>query len=156
MWCWNRIKEVFLTLFQPIELPLIVVGILMLMSCILMLLAVAKLRKENKNPSELDYIYDSFDGMIWKWSYHFSGGINAPWCFCPSCDGVLVYNTDYERYTGNPKTQFQCEHCERTVSTLDGDHDYIVASIRRLIDRKIRTEKYKAVLERQNPKNSTT
>lgn len=109
--------------------------------------------------SPSDYIKDTFEGLVWRWSYFSSGSIRDLWCYCPSCDQILVYA---ERglsglifYGGGspPETQLSCEHCAKAVAVLPGTKSSIVGRIERLIDRKIRVGEWRAVVERDKSKS---
>ena len=110
--------------------------------------AIIMVRAANRGPSRDDYTEDEFDGLVWRWHYGFGGSIESPWCFCPVCDSVLVYSEEggsmYEER--RPAVHFTCEVCRVRRGTLDGDRAYIVARIRRLIDRKLRVGEWLAVV----------
>ncbi len=106
-------------------------------------------RKSSTGPSKHDYVEDHFDGLVWRWSYDFSGAIKEPWCFCPACDSMLVYSEEPgDSYVGKRAfVHFTCEVCGVRRGSLEGDRRYIVARIQRMIDRKLRVGEWRAVIE---------
>jgi hypothetical protein len=136
------------------SVPTWLLCLLVLLSVILVTTVWLKIRAANRGPSRDDYTEDEFDGLVWRWHYGFSGSIENPWCFCPSCDSILVYREDSgDVYVGRkPTVHFTCERCGVHRGTLDGDRAYIVARIQRLIDRKLRVGEWHAVVaKKQKP-----
>lgn len=97
-----------------------------------------------------NYVEDTIDGAIWRWSWSKNGIINL-WCFCPDCDAELVY----EERGGH--TNFSCEQCPpaetergrrlpydsprpRVVTTIAGSRKrQAVGVIEREVLRRVRT-----------------
>jgi hypothetical protein len=89
------------------------------------------------------YKQDTFLDIIWRWSYQRKVPVD-PWCFCPDCYTELVYS-----YTGSrshQETELFCETCNITKLRHDGDKNYLINRVIRLIERKIRTEEWKTAL----------
>lgn len=157
-WCWNKIKEGFLTLFQPIQVPYIVLAILIIMSGILLLQAASKLRK--KELPHLKYIEGKFDGMTWRWEYGSSGHIKNLWCFCPdeNCDTELTYSDNsHDVFSNHKRTAFSCKRCGFSSRVFDGLYQDKIRDIELLIDRNIRLGDYKgAPTKEQSPEPTMT
>jgi hypothetical protein len=129
-------------------------GILILFSTILVALVIGKLKKSAQEPTYLDYLEDSFDGLVWRWQFGSRGTILNTWCYCPSCDTVLVYREDFETsygFGGGMKnvTHFTCERCNSKKATLEGHRNSIIPRIERQIDRKIRVGEWREVIGRK-------
>lgn len=148
--CWNW-------LVAPTSIPVWVLCLLIVLSLGFILVVGFALYRDLRGPSSSDYTKDSFEGLVWRWSYSSSGGIRDPWCFCPRCDGVLAYQVRDTSCFGEVGfvwvTDFICDHCGTKVSELRGDRDTIVDRIRRLIDRKIRVGEWQEVVAQQTQKS---
>lgn len=85
------------------------------------------------------YVEDNFHGVRWRWRYS-SATSPDPWAYCPTCDTMLVYTQQGNRFSPEPTivTLF-CERCDVKHLEHEGDKNYLVAAIRRQIDRNIRT-----------------
>jgi hypothetical protein len=98
----------------------------------------------NKNnpdgPSLSDYKGDQFNGVNWKWSQLEKSMPKNPEGFCPICSTRLVYH-----YDGWPmiQTVFTCDHCERDVTTMNGDLNGALGIVKREIERRINTGEWK-------------
>jgi hypothetical protein len=107
--------------------------------------------RPTKNPAEPDYYgytEDVFDGAKWRWLW-VNGSPSDLRCFCPSCDGELMYDDSswhdpFKRHM-KKETLLFCEHCNRQViSRIEGgDMNYAVNVVASEIDRRIRTKEYK-------------
>lgn len=92
-----------------------------------------------------DYTEDHFHGVVWRWNYPLFGNIPQDiWCYCPFHDLQLVY-----RYESN-NTLLYCEDCKRDLCSMQGDKDDVIAQISRQIDKKIRTNEWRLVLQKDN------
>lgn len=97
------------------------------------------------------YFQDTFLGLTWRWTYS-NQTINPPFCFCPSCDTLLIWDiTISEQYIAHFEgksavTSIKCEHCHRELYHGDGDQRTIQAQVVRQIDRKIRTGEWQKPL----------
>jgi hypothetical protein len=144
--CWNVIT-------QNSEVPNWLIGCFTVLSTYTVAKIIGAIRKED-GPSKDEYTEDLFDGLVWKWRYGFDGSIQDPWCFCPECDGILVYSDDYSGDWGREQIMnLRCEHCGCRKGTLSGHRAYNVDRIRRLIDRKIRVEEWREVVAKQKAKS---
>lgn len=98
-----------------------------------------------RQPKVTSYKKDDFLGITWRWSYQRKIPVD-PWCFCSECNTELVYT-----YTGSrsdQETELFCETCNITKLRHDGDKTYLINRVLRLIERKIRTEEWKAEIKR--------
>ena len=93
-----------------------------------------------QQPKVTSYKQDTFLDVIWRWSYQRKRPVD-PWCFCPDCNTELVYT-----YTGSradQETELFCETCNITKLRHDGDKNYLINRVIRLIERSIRTGEWK-------------
>jgi hypothetical protein len=104
-----------------------------------------------KEPEYNNYVTDLLHGAKWKWRWRHNS-ISGLWCFCPTCDGFLVYD-DYTRRSyleRENKTEFICENCgNKVVAFIGGDKDYAIAAVTREIDRRVRTGEYKSKISKE-------
>lgn len=126
---------------------LVILGIL---SLAFIVVVISEVWDVYRKPSPNDYKRDAFDGLVWRWGYTSTGRIKDPWCFCPSCDAVLVYTEKDVSRLGEIGsvwvTELHCDHCNCMVARFDGGHEATVDRIRRLIDRKIRVGEWQEVV----------
>ena len=97
-----------------------------------------------RQPKVSTYRKDDFLGITWRWSYQRKLPVD-PWCFCPDCNTELVYT-----YTGSrsdQETELFCETCNITKLRHDGDKNYLINRVLRLIERKIRTGEWKTEIQ---------
>jgi hypothetical protein len=148
--CWNFAVA-------PVEIWTWLLIVLVLLSLILICAVGYRFYQSVRQPSSSDYTKDFFDGLVWRWHYGYGGGIRDAWCYCPQCDGVLSYSVKdvagVHEIGCRWATDLFCDHCNRRVSTLDGDQNNIVHRIRRLIDRKIRVGEWQAVVAQDKSKS---
>jgi hypothetical protein len=143
--CWSVV-------IQKSEIPNWLLGCFIILSAYTVAKIISAFRKDG-GPSKDEYIEDRFDGLVWKWRYSFDGAIHDPWCFCPECDGILIYSEDYKSdWSREQVMNLTCEHCRTPKGTLSGHRAYNVDRIRRLIDRKIRVGEWREVVEKQKAK----
>jgi hypothetical protein len=98
-----------------------------------------------------EYTEDLFDGMIWRW-VHLKNNPIKPWPYCP-IDNTMLSCIQNQRLD-KPTTSYICETCNRKWGPFEGHIDYNQGRICRYIDRKIRNEEWKQVVE--NKRKSTT
>ena len=101
--------------------------------------------KKNKKADFKSYIEDNIWGIKWRWEW-IGNKISNIWCFCPICDGELVYNDRPDSWTYiQHKTDFICENCNHQMkaSIKGGNKNYAIDAVKREVYRKIRTNKYK-------------
>ena len=65
-----------------------------------------------------------FRGAEWRWQWSESHNIEHLWCYCPTCDGTLVFKLPeqdmFEGYLSD-QVQFICEHCHhQVIATVPG------------------------------------
>lgn len=146
-------KACWLVVTQKTQIPNWLLGILILLSVYTAAKILSAIFRKDTGPSRDTYTEDIFDGLVWKWRYGFDGSIHDPWCFCPECDGILVYSEDYKSdWSHEQIMNLTCEHCRTRKGSLSGHRAYNVDRIRRLIDRKIRVGEWKAVVENKKSK----
>jgi len=119
---------------------------LLLLSVLYVAISIIILFVKPRQPKVTSYKKDDFLGITWRWSYQRKIPVD-PWCFCSECNTELVYT-----YTGSrsdQETELFCENCNITKLRHDGDKTYLINRVLRLIERKIRTEEWKATM----PKN---
>jgi hypothetical protein len=150
VWIWSAVFKLFRFSVTRTATPKWVLFVLISLSGITILRFVRnRLRgqtREEDGPNIDDYVEDSFFDATWRWTPGYISSI-AP--FCPRCDTALVYHEDYEigpGYPGRQITEFICEHCDRVVTKLKGDHGYAVAQVARQIDRKSRSGEWRQVV----------
>lgn len=145
-WLWERVAS-FLALFGAsyatpgwVLAPL---GLLALVTVIRMIVALRS--SAPTGPTYLGYVEDVLFGAKWRWHW-FGHEIQGLWCFCPRCDGELVYDDSPSQNLYSPEgpnTRFFCEHCQHTeVARLKGGKAYALDSVRREIRRKARTGEF--------------
>ena len=86
----------------------------------------------------LNYTEDVIRGMKWRWRWTNQGTISNLCCFCLKCDGQLIWSGML--YDGEPG--FFCEHCSSKVAMMHVDYLHPENTIKRVIQRKIRTNEY--------------
>ena len=145
VWMWTQVKWFFGLFIADYSTPGWVIAILCLVTLINGIRLVSNItrRTTSSDPEHNKYITDFFHGAKWRWSW-LGQNISHLWCFCPSCDSELVYDDsscDDIFQMDNPRTDFICEHCNRTrvASVPGGRKNYALSSIEREIRRKIRT-----------------
>ena len=150
--CWNWAVS-------PVTISVWLLNLLILLSVAFIWVVVAAIVRHRGEPSSLDYTTDTFEGLVWRWSYFSSRSIRDLWCYCPSCDQVLVYAerglSGLIYYGGGspPETQLSCEYCAKAVAVLPGTKNSIVGRIERLIDRKIRVGEWREVVAQDKQKS---
>lgn len=119
---------------------------LLFLSVLYVAVSICVLMVKPRPPKVNSYKKDEFLGVLWQWSYNRKMPTD-PWCYCPECNNELVYT-----YTGSrsdQETELFCESCDITRLRHDGDKNYLINRVIRLIERKIRTEEWKDTM----PKN---
>jgi len=125
-------------------------GWLILIACLLALPTILKffLQIFKDEEPHFKYVNDYINNVNWEWKW-IGGQISNLWCFCPSCEGRLVYE-QFEVFeeTYVNKTNFLCENCgHSTKTTILGTYPQAIGSIEREIERRIRTDEYKKIFE---------
>jgi hypothetical protein len=139
-WLNEAYLHIRTNLFETYTLPNW--GLYLLLLCVLYVaVSLTILFVKPRQPKITSYKQDTFLDILWRWSYQRKIPVD-PWCFCPECKTELVYT-----YTGSrsdQETELFCETCNITRLRHDGDKNYLINRILRLIERKIRTEEWKA------------
>jgi len=145
IWVWERALAFVGLLGESYSVPGWALSVLGLLALVTVIRAVVVLRRSPAGPHN-KYVEDILFGVKWRWSWA-GGDISSLWCFCPVCDGELVYDDSsahsiYSRE--EPRTLFICEHCNRsTMGRVDGGgKDYALGAVRREIHRRVRTGQY--------------
>ena len=152
-------KQGFIAIWNYFQSPVTISwGLLWLLS-ILSIIALWKilrpvinpLVKKDKAPKPYkprldDYKQDVVFNIKWEWSDIYGTLPNEPAGFCPNCLTRLVYTVDIY----SEKTSFICEHCNRTIITLDGNLRYALSTVARQIERRIKTGEWENIVTRQH------
>jgi len=105
----------------------------------------------SSNPEYTVYVKDSIYGANWRWKWSKDEIANIQ-CYCPKCDAQLIYDESscHTRYTEVAKTDFICENCDSKIVTSihGGNKNYALGAIKREIERRIRTNEFKSVIEK--------
>ena len=124
---------------------LLIISVLALITIIKILL----LFTNNKKEEYTKYVEDSIYDAKWRWKWRKDEIINIE-CYCPKCDSLLVYDDSscHTKYTELVKTDFICENCKSQIVTSihGGNKKYAMNTIKREIQRRIRTEEYKTAI----------
>ncbi len=124
---------------------LLIINVLALITIIKILL----LFTNNKKEEYTKYVEDSIYNAKWRWKWTKDEIINIE-CYCPKCDSLLVYDDSscHTKYTELVKTDFICENCKSQIVTSihGGNKKYAMNTIKREIQRRIRTEEYKTAI----------
>jgi predicted RNA-binding Zn-ribbon protein involved in translation (DUF1610 family) len=151
-WLWSIITWCWGVLFASYALP----GWAWIIILVLTLMGVVHLclyfRGETPEPEFKAYTEDYIFGALWRWQWAGNKIFNT-WCFCPHCDGQLVYDDSSCRnfLADIKKTNFICENCGQIMASVrGGDKRYAVSAAEREILRRIRTDEYKNALTSQS------
>ena len=124
---------------------LLIISVLAFITIIKILL----LFTNNKKAEYTKYVEDSIYNAKWRWKWTKDEIINIE-CYCPKCDSLLVYDDSscHTKYTELVKTDFICENCKSQIVTSihGGNKKYAMNTIKREIQRRIRTEEYKTAI----------
>lgn len=124
---------------------LLIISVLALITIIKNLLLFTKSTKAEYTK----YVEDSIYNAKWRWKWTKDEIINIE-CYCPKCDSLLVYDDSscHTKYTELVKTDFICENCKSQIVTSihGGNKKYAMNTIKREIQRRIRTEEYKTAI----------
>ncbi|MCT7911387.1 hypothetical protein N5912_06075 [Arcobacter lacus] len=132
-------------MLTPYPLPiwlLLIISILAFISVIKFLL----LFTNNKKAEYTKYVKDSIYDATWRWNWKKDGIVDLQ-CYCSKCDSMLIYDESscYTRYTDVIKTDFICEKCDSQIITSihGGNKKHAINTVKREIQRRIRTQEYK-------------
>lgn len=84
----------------------------------------------------LKYTKDTIYDIPYRWEWN-QGKIYNLDSFCPECDGILSSN--YDSFYITSKIEVSCENCD---FQLIQEKDYSTSTIKREIERRIRTGEY--------------
>lgn len=112
--------------------------------CLIVVLIQLLIRFRVPGDSPSTYDTDTINGAVWRWNW-VSGEVCNLWCFCATCDAELVYDdsscdTWSRRIGERHRTDFICEHCNRTTrATVEGGNkEYAMGYIEREVRRRLR------------------
>ncbi|WP_052224060.1 hypothetical protein [Comamonas testosteroni] len=147
-WVWEQIGSFIRVLGDTYATPGWALGVLGLLALVTVIRFFVGLRSsETEGPSHLRYVEDFLFGAKWRWAW-FGNEISRLWCFCPRCDGELVYddtNADAFYSLEPSTTRFVCEHCNNLeVAKVTGNKNYALEAVRREVRRRVRTGQFKA------------
>jgi hypothetical protein len=116
--------------------------VLILLALAVLLVAIRWMRnvvQRVRAPRWSAYTKDSFHGVTWRWDWSPDGSlVQNLWCFCTKDETTLVAGT-----TTGIDTLLRCETCDKRTGPFSGDSDDLRNSIKRQIDRKLRTGEWK-------------
>lgn len=98
----------------------------------------------HKEAPHTKYKNDQIFGSNWEWDWA-NNKVSNLWCLCPKCHSELIYDdSSCGLYSRDPsRTDFICEHCNRTVASIPGGNkSYALSAVEREIRRRIRTDEY--------------
>lgn len=90
IWVWERALAFVGLLGESYSVPGWALSVLGLLALVTVIRAVVVLRRSPAGPHN-KYVEDILFGVKWRWSWA-GGDISSLWCFCPVCDGELVYD----------------------------------------------------------------
>ena len=146
-WLWQQVLAFASFFGKTYAIPGWAFAILSLVALVTVVRAVIAWRSTSAAPTPSapfrTYVEDILFGAKWRWSWSDEDVANL-WCFCPVCDGELVYDDSSAHRNSiraEPQTVFICEHCNRNVMGRieGGDKNYALGAVRREIRRRIRT-----------------
>jgi len=141
-WLWSQVKDLAALVVADYSTPGWVLFLLAALALITIVKFVRAAFQSSEAPAYQAYTTDQFYGAKWRWKWHDRSILNL-WCFCPVCDGELVYDDSScrELVRTDPRTDLFCEHCnhERVASIRGGNREYALAAVQREIRRKLRT-----------------
>jgi hypothetical protein len=148
-WLWETVVAFFSLLGASYATPGWVLAALGLLALVTVIRILVEFRSSGSaGPSYINYVEDVLFGAKWRWQW-FGHEIKGLWCFCPRCDGELVYDDSPTQNFYSPErasTRFICEHCQHTeIARLGGDKEYALDSVRREIRRRARTGQFAGV-----------
>lgn len=142
-WLWSGIVWLFEKILSSYAIP----GWLLIIILFFAFLGVAKACvhiRPKEQPKYLRYREDFIYGAKWRWQW-VGNKLSDIWCFCPHCDGQLVYDDSSCRsFMEQSKTNFLCERCNnKVIATIPGgDQNYAVGAAEREVLRRIRTNEF--------------
>jgi hypothetical protein len=112
---------------------------------------ISRLISKNKTPQPYkprldDYRKDVVFGMVWEWNSIYGTMPSEPAGFCRNCSTRLVYSRDIF----SEKTSVICQRCNQTIKTFDGDLDFALSTVRREIERRIKTGQWQHIVTREH------
>jgi len=136
-----------------INIPHWLLWLLIVLSLITLSRLIAPLLKRDSNdePDFRRYTQDSFEGVIWRWSYDRHDTPINILPFCPYCDAMLVHVKQPFNFSGSASVSFYCESCKQVRAEIEGgDRHYAISMIERFIDRKLRNGEWKGLIRRDD------
>lgn len=101
---------------------------------------------ESRKDNHERFTQFNFMGGVWRWNF-MSGAIWNLGVYCPTCDGVLVYEENTDQFF-RTVVNWHCERCNSICVSCKGDKDYLNDRVKREIDRLIRTGEWRNYVDR--------
>lgn len=99
-----------------------------------------------------DYTEDFIFGLIWRWKKIYNSSVpdSSIWCFCPRCNTRLVhhYHRSDRPFDDILGMTLTCETCNISDWYFEGNKDDLVNKVKRQVERKAITGKWKDVVRR--------
>lgn len=145
-WIWSGVEWLWHALLASCSLSGWALCVFFILALVGIIYIYKDVKRESEEPDFKSYTEEFIYGAKWKWNWAGNQFSNV-WCFCPRCDGELVYDDSSCRslYSDTIKTDFICENCGHSLITSisGGNKDYATGAVKREIDRRIRTGEYK-------------
>ncbi len=104
---------------------------------------------KNNQPEWTQYRSDEFAGFRWHWRYNSFEEIVDLFPCCPTCDYQVLGRKEPFWL------DFECHSCGKTVQ-VNEDLEELESKVRRLIQQKLRTGSWRAVVDAQNAADQQT
>jgi hypothetical protein len=116
-----------------------------------------------RRPKPSDYREDTFEDVTWRWRYGRRWLVFCDYkdilelkAYCPEDEMQLTERTEpVRKYDRELRYGFWCDKCRKVVACIDRTHREQHLSIKREIDRKLRTGEWKAVVENSRRRPSS-
>lgn len=116
------------------------------LSIFLFLIATPFIAKKLMEPKFYKFREMMMYNVLWRWKYR-KGEVSALWCFCPTCNAMLMCDDEHCRSTEELQekiTFFVCNDCggHEQGRVVGGDRRYAQSLVKREIWRQIRSLDY--------------
>jgi hypothetical protein len=99
-------------------------------------------------------VFPALPDIVWRWIVFSESSIGSLDAFCPRCDMKLTwYRSQTYAAAGEVRT-LKCDNCEWRSQPLEGNDARIEKTVESLIDRKMRTGEWEAVVTRKRRQRS--
>lgn len=141
-WVSRILTSIWNHLTSALTLPYWLFWLIVILSVPTMIRVIRSLTRRDKTdePTFRMYTQDSFEGIIWRWSYDYYGSPSNITPYCPICDSQLVHLRETEFSLRRASSvAFYCETCKQEQARIEGgDRHYAISMVQRFIDLKIR------------------